>query len=105
MEKSLSYPGKFADADIKISRCCPCGEAEILKKASRISAKLKLADADIKISRRCPAGNQRSLFRAKRRRESNAEILKKASRSSAKLKEAFMLKKRGFYIKEKRLLY
>ena len=75
----------------------PRGEAEILKKASRISAKLKLADADIKISRRCPAGNQRSLFRAKRRRESNAEILKKASRSSAKLKEAFMLKKRGFY--------
>ena len=56
MEKSLSYPGKFADADIKISRCCPCGEAEILKKASRISAKLKFADADIKISRRCPAG-------------------------------------------------
>ena len=73
MEKSLSYPGK-------------------------------LADADIKISRRCPAGNQRSLFRAKRRRESNAEILKKASRSSAKLKEAFMLKKRGFYVKEKGLL-
>jgi hypothetical protein len=51
-----------------------------------------------------PLGNQRSLFRAKRRRESNAEIFKKASRSSAKLKEAFILKKRGFYVKEKGLL-
>ncbi len=29
MEKSLSYPGKLADADIKISRRCPAGEPTV----------------------------------------------------------------------------
>ena len=33
------YDGKFVDADIKTSRRCPCGEAEVLKKVSRSSTK------------------------------------------------------------------
>ena len=57
--------GKFANADIKISRSCPAGRMKSLKKALRISAKL------------------------------NVPMEKSLSYPG---KEAFMLKKRGFYL-------